>query len=80
VAVHPDDLKRVTERWRKSQMTGEPLDYEARLRRGSDGVYRWFQTPARPLRDSRGKIVMLVNLRSLANTVGFMDSDALILA
>ena len=56
-AIHPDDLKRVTERWRKSQMTGEPLDYEARLRRGSDGVYRWFQTRARPLRDGRGKIV-----------------------
>ncbi|WP_242617928.1 two-component regulator propeller domain-containing protein [Edaphobacter modestus] len=57
VAVHPDDLKRVTERWRESQMTGEPLDYEARLRGGSDGVYRWFQTRARPLRDNRGKIV-----------------------
>ena len=56
-AVHPDDLKRVTERWRESQTTGEPLDYEARLRRGSDGAYRWFQTRARPLRDSRGKIV-----------------------
>jgi signal transduction histidine kinase len=57
VAVHPDDLKRVTERWRESQMTGEPLDYEVRLRGGSDGVYRWFQTRARPLRDNRGKIV-----------------------
>jgi PAS domain S-box-containing protein len=57
VAIHPDDLKRVTERWRESQMTGEPLDYEARLRGGSDGVYRWFQTRARPLRDNRGKIV-----------------------
>ena len=56
-AVHPDDLKRVTERWRESQATGEPLDYEARLRRGSDGVYRWFQTRAQPLRDNRGKIV-----------------------
>ena len=56
-AIHPDDLKRVTERWRESQTTGEPLDYEARLRRGSDGVYRWFQTRARPLRDNRGKIV-----------------------
>jgi PAS domain S-box-containing protein len=56
-AVHPDDLKRVTERWRESQTTGEPLDYEGRLRRGSDGVYRWFQTRARPLRDNRGKIV-----------------------
>jgi len=56
-AIHPDDLKRVTERWRESQTTGEPLEYEARLRRGSDGVYRWFQTRARPLRDNRGKIV-----------------------
>jgi PAS domain S-box-containing protein len=56
-AIHPDDLKPVTERWRSSRMTGEPLEYEARLRRGSDGVYRWFQTRARSLRDNRGKIV-----------------------
>ncbi len=56
-AIHPDDLKRVTERWRASQTTGQPLDYEARIRCGSDGVYRWFQTRARPLRDNRGKIV-----------------------
>jgi PAS domain S-box-containing protein len=57
MAVHPDDLKRVTERWFASRTTGQPLDYEARLRRGSDGVYRWFQTRARPLCDNRGKIV-----------------------
>jgi PAS domain S-box-containing protein len=56
-AIHPDDLDRVTERWLASRTTGQPLDYEARLRRGSDGVYRWFQTRARPLRDNRGKIV-----------------------
>jgi PAS domain S-box-containing protein len=57
VTVHPEDLKRVIDRWRESQAIGQPLDYEARLRRGSDGVYRWFQTRARPLRDNRGKIV-----------------------
>jgi PAS domain S-box-containing protein len=56
-AVHPEDIRRVTERWHASQTTGQPLDYEVRLRRGSDGVYRWFQTRARPLRDNRGKIV-----------------------
>jgi len=56
-AIHPDDIKCLTERWRESQKTGEPLDYEARLRRGSDGVYRWFQTRARPLRSYRGKIM-----------------------
>ena len=57
VAVHPGDLKRVTEGWHKSQSTGEPLDYEVRLRRGSDGVYRSFETRAQPLRDYRGRIV-----------------------
>jgi PAS domain S-box-containing protein len=56
-AIHPDDLTRVTERWLASRTTGQPLDYEVRLRRGSDGVYRWFRTRARPLRDNRGKIV-----------------------
>jgi PAS domain S-box-containing protein len=55
--IHPDDLKPLTERWLSSQATGQPLDYEARLRRRSDGVYRWFQMRARPLRDDRGKIL-----------------------
>ncbi len=55
-AIHPDDFDRVTERWLASRTTGQPLDYEVRLR-GSDGAYRWFQTRARPLRDNRGKIV-----------------------
>jgi PAS domain S-box-containing protein len=55
--IHPDDLLRITERWRASETTGQPLDYEARLRRGSDGVYRWFLIRAVPVRDKRGKIV-----------------------
>jgi len=55
--IHPDDLKRFTERWRRSEATGHPLDYEARLHRGSDGVYRWFLIRAVPVRDKHGKIV-----------------------
>ncbi|WP_245632684.1 sensor histidine kinase [Edaphobacter aggregans] len=55
--IHPEDLNRITERWRASATTGEPLDYEARLRRGSDGVYRWFLIRAVPVWDKRGKIV-----------------------
>jgi PAS domain S-box-containing protein len=55
--IHPDDLGRIAERWRESQTTGRPLDYEARLRRGSDGVYRWFLIRAVPIRDKHGKIV-----------------------
>ncbi len=55
--VHPDDFNRVAERWRVSGTTGQPLDYEARLRRGLDGAYRWFLIRAVPVRDKRGKIV-----------------------
>jgi PAS domain S-box-containing protein len=55
--IHSDDLNRIIERMRASATTGQPLDYEARLRRGSDGVYRWFLIRAVPLRDKRGKIV-----------------------
>ena len=56
-AVHPDDLKRITDKWRAVAAKAEPLEYEARLRRGADGAYRWFQTRAAPLRDKRGKLL-----------------------
>ena len=55
-AVHPDDLNRVLEKWRKSVDSGEQLEYEARFH-GADGRYRWFQVRALPLRDQRGKIL-----------------------
>jgi PAS domain S-box-containing protein len=55
--IHPDDLSRIAERWRASETTGKPLDHEARLRRGSDGAYRWFLIRAAPVQDKRGKIV-----------------------
>jgi PAS domain S-box-containing protein len=56
-AVHPDDLGRVLKRWQESLASGSTLEYEARLRRGADGDYHWFQTRAVPVRDKRGKII-----------------------
>jgi PAS domain S-box-containing protein len=56
-AVHPDDLSRVLKTRQESLASGNTLEYEARLRRGSDGTFRWFHTRAVPLRDKRGKIV-----------------------
>jgi PAS domain S-box-containing protein len=56
-AVYPDDLSRVLKTWKDSQVSGNTLEYEARLRRGADGVYRWFQTRAVAFCDKRGKIV-----------------------
>ena len=54
-AVHPDDLPRVIEGWRRSVETGEPYVLEFRQRR-ADGVYRWFQSRALPARDAEGRI------------------------
>jgi PAS domain S-box-containing protein len=56
-AIHPDDLARVLKTWEESLIGGRRLEYEARLRHGAEGYYRWFQTRAVPVRDKRGKIV-----------------------
>ncbi|MBV8630493.1 MAG: PAS domain-containing protein, partial [Silvibacterium sp.] len=55
-AIHRDDRERVIEKWRASLNSGEPLEYELRLR-GVDGQYRWFLTRAVPVHNARGKIV-----------------------
>jgi PAS domain S-box-containing protein len=55
-AIHPDDRKRVLDRWKIAVATRESFDYELRLR-GADGEYRWFLTRVVPVRDTRGKVV-----------------------
>ena len=54
-AVHPDDLPRVIDAWRRSVESGQRYDLELRQRR-ADGVYRWFQSRALPTRDSEGRV------------------------
>jgi PAS domain S-box-containing protein len=54
--VHPDDAPRMREVMRHSLETGEP--YMIRYRRlRADGVYRWMDGRANPLRDEHGEIV-----------------------
>jgi PAS domain S-box-containing protein len=54
-AVHPDDLTRVVAAFTHSITTGTPYDTEHRCRR-ADGVYRWFQVRALPVRDKADRI------------------------
>src|SRR2546423_1359936 len=54
--IHPDEVSRVTEKWRASMAGGEVFEDEMRLR-GADGKYRWFLVRTAPLRDERGKVV-----------------------
>ena len=52
-AVHPDDLPRVIAAFTHSITTETPYDIEHRCRR-ADGIYRWFQVRALPVRNKEG--------------------------
>lgn len=55
-SVHdPETLPRVKERWTNSIRTGTPFEMEFPLR-GADGIFRWFLTRIRPVRDQEGRI------------------------
>lgn len=56
VAIHPEDLPRLLDVWQKLLASGEPGEWEARLRR-FDGAYRWFLFRVEPLFDEKGNIV-----------------------
>jgi len=56
-AVHPDDAAACWDRWREAVAGGEMYCELCRLRRGSDGIYRWHQLRAVPERDARGMLV-----------------------
>ncbi len=56
VAIHPDDVAAIVNKWRASLASGEPFLHEARVRR-ADGEYRWMLHHKVPLRDDHGNIV-----------------------
>ncbi|HEX8408966.1 MAG TPA: ATP-binding protein [Thermoanaerobaculia bacterium] len=63
-SVHdPSMLPIVAERWNVSIATGEDFEMEFPLRR-HDGVFRWFLTRVRPLRDAEGKVVRWVGINA----------------
>jgi PAS domain S-box-containing protein len=53
--VHPDDRGRVAAGWAEAASSGRDFHAEFRVRR-HDGVYRWFDTRALPVRDARGRV------------------------
>ena len=60
-AVHPADLPQVAAAWQRAVQTGQPYEFEHRIRR-ADGEYRWFQSRGLPLRDADGRIIRWYNL------------------
>src|SRR6266550_824509 len=54
--IHPEDLGKTMETWRRLVASEEPGEVEARIRR-FDGEYRWFLVRAVPVRDEWGKVI-----------------------
>lgn len=60
-ALHPDDASGLNEALKRSLASGESFSEKFRLRR-ADGIYRWVESSAEPLRDENGRIVQWYGL------------------
>jgi len=54
--LHPEDRERTLSAWAQAAETGSEFEIEHRLRRASDGAFRWHLVRAIPFRDSSGRI------------------------
>ena len=54
--LHPDDLENTMQVWTGALRSSQSFEMEYRVRRASDGVYRWHLGQARPIRNSEGDV------------------------
>ncbi|MEH3120033.1 MAG: PAS domain-containing protein [Methylorubrum populi] len=55
--VHPEDRGPMRAHWTACVRTGEPMDFQYRVRMCGAGDYRWLRSRAYPRRDPEGRIV-----------------------
>jgi PAS domain S-box-containing protein len=55
--VHPGDLNQLFAKWQQSIETGAPLECESRIKRASDGSYRWVLMRGFPVAGTTGEIL-----------------------
>jgi PAS domain S-box-containing protein len=53
-ALHPADRVEMAQKWREARAALEPFELQGRIRRASDGVYRWFRVRAAPAFEADG--------------------------
>ena len=58
--LHPDDVHITAKKWNHSIATGEVFEVEHRMRRHTDGQYRWQLAKGLPIRDDHGNIIQWV--------------------
>ncbi|MDX2100876.1 MAG: PAS domain-containing protein [Leptolyngbyaceae cyanobacterium bins.59] len=54
---HPEEAQVASEQWAIAQVTQQPLEVEARLKRACDGMYRWFLIRSVPILDEQGQVL-----------------------
>ena len=57
IAIHPDDVGSIQQAWQNGLETGETFELEYRIRRASNGSYRWHLGRCVPVRDAEGKVI-----------------------
>jgi PAS domain S-box-containing protein len=55
-AIHPNDRDALAKAWASAVSEGHPYQFEFRVQRAADGMYRWCMANAVPLRDQAGRI------------------------
>lgn len=55
--LHPEDLTPTLDTYGQALQTGEAFELECRLKRSSDGTYRWHLSRTLPLTDEQGTII-----------------------
>jgi PAS domain S-box-containing protein len=73
--MHPDDVTENLRRWKHSIETGEPFEFEHRLRR-ADGEWRWHISRANAMRDAAGRIVMWIGSNTEIDDVKRAQAEA----
>jgi PAS domain S-box-containing protein len=78
-AVHPDDREATLAAWPEAQRAGE-YHVEHRIRRQSDGDYRWHQTRARPLQPDGPETEWVGTSTDIHELRGLKDRQQMLLA
>lgn len=55
--MHPDDIESIVKSWESSLGSGEFYQNDQRVRRASDGQFRWHTVRAEPVKDSMGRLI-----------------------
>jgi PAS domain S-box-containing protein len=54
--IHPEDRDRVQDNWESARIAGSAYESELRMRRASDGEYRWHLARGVPVHDVEGRV------------------------